>query len=236
MLKIGEFARICQVNTQTLRFYDAEGVLQADVIDPKTGYRYYKTEKIKTFGKIKTLKQAGFSLEEIKILLDGTEEARSVLLAQKRTALTRERDRINDSLVLVERLGHRQEILGERSVQEAIALNFEDDPAVIGRWELMGQVRTHIQETWGTPKTPADTVHPTLICLPGGGMWWNILWSKGVIYGYYENRHCVRDRYALYRITGTRVGFRALKAAARGIVSDSPSVDRGVAYALYEGR
>ena len=34
MLKIGEFAKICNVSTQTLRYYDAEKILCADEIDP----------------------------------------------------------------------------------------------------------------------------------------------------------------------------------------------------------
>lgn len=225
MLKIGEFARICQVSTQTLRYYHAEGVLLADRIDPQTGYRYYNTDKIKTFGEIQTLKQAGFSLEEIKTLLSGSEEARAVLLAQKRTALTRERDRINDSLVLVERLGHRQEILGERSVREAIAMNFEDDPQVIGRWRLLGQVRTQSPETWGTPKTPTDTVRDEIVCLPGGSMWWTILWSRGIIFCYYETPGTVvPNEYQLHEINGERymtlrwIGYNCLTNGGDSII------------------
>lgn len=225
MLKIGEFARICQVNTQTLRYYHAEGVLLADRIDPQTGYRYYHTDKIKTFGEIRTLQQAGFSLEEIKTLLQGSEEARTVLLAQKRTALTAERNRIDASLVLLERLGHRQEILGELSVREAITANFEDDPRVIGRWRLVGQVRTQTPETWGIPRTPADTVKEELVCLPGGSMWWNILWSRGVIYCYYADQETVvPNEYQLHEIGDHRymtlrwIGHRCLTEGSDSII------------------
>ena len=225
MLKIGEFARICQVSTQTLRYYHAEGVLLADKIDPQTGYRYYKTEKIKTFGEIQTLKQAGFSLEEIKTLLSGTEEARGILLAQKRTALTQERIRIEDSLTLVERLGHRQEILGERSIREVIAMNFEDDPAVIGRWKLLGQVRSQSPESWGTPKTPSDTVMEEIVCLPGGSVWWHILWSRGIIYSYYETPNTVvPNEYQLHEVDGEKfmtlrwIGYHCLTDGSDSIL------------------
>ena len=71
MLKIGEFARICRVSTQTLRYYDAEGVLCADHIDPESGYRYYAPEKLETFRQIQTYKDAGFSLDEIKDVMVG---------------------------------------------------------------------------------------------------------------------------------------------------------------------
>ena len=225
MLKIGEFARICQVSTQTLRFYHAEGVLLADRIDPQTGYRYYNTDKIKTFGEIRTLQQAGFSLEEIKTLLTGTEEARTVLLAQKRTTLAAERNRIDASLVLVERLGHRQEILGELSVRDAITANFENDPSIIGRWKLVGQVRSQLPETWGIPKPPADTVKEELVCLPGGSMWWNILWSRGVIYCYYEDPDTVvPNEYQIHDVGHERymtlrwIGHRCLTEGSDSII------------------
>ena len=225
MLKIGEFARICHVSTQTLRYYHAEGVLLADRIDPQTGYRYYKTDKIKTFGEIQTLKQAGFSLEEIKTLQYGTEEERMVMLAQKRTALTAERNKIDASLVLVERLGHRQEILGALSVRDATTANFEDDPQLIGRWKLMGQVRTHIPETWGHPKVPTDTVKEEIVCLPGGSMWWNILWSRGVILCYYEEQDTVvPNEYQLHNLHGERymtlrwIGYSCLTQGSDSII------------------
>ena len=205
MLKIGEFARICQVSTQTLRYYHAEGVLCADKIDPQTGYRYYHTEKIKTFGMLQTLKQAGFSLEEIKIILNGSEEEQMVTLAKKRTMLTHERDRIDASLALVERLGHRQEILGELPFGKALATNFEDDPDLIGRWRLVGQVRTQTPETWGIPKPPADTALEEIVCLPGGGMWWTILWSRGVIYHAYTDLNTVvPNEYQLHHVGNKR--------------------------------
>lgn len=33
MIKIGDFAKICNVSPQTLRYYDAEGILKADHTD-----------------------------------------------------------------------------------------------------------------------------------------------------------------------------------------------------------
>ena len=57
MLKIGEFAKKCGVNVQTLRYYDQIGVLCPDRVDDATGYRYYHPDKIKTFQLIEQLKQ-----------------------------------------------------------------------------------------------------------------------------------------------------------------------------------
>lgn len=41
MLKIGEFARICQVSIKTLRHYDALGLLRPAEINADSGYRFY---------------------------------------------------------------------------------------------------------------------------------------------------------------------------------------------------
>ena len=70
MLKIGEFAKICNVSASTLRFYDTEGLICPDYVDEESGYRYYSEEKVQTFKKIETLKEMNFSLDEIRKVLD----------------------------------------------------------------------------------------------------------------------------------------------------------------------
>lgn len=68
-MKIGEFARICQTRISVLRHYDKLGLLKPTYIDKFTGYRYYSQEQIAIFFRITALKEAGFSLSEIKELL-----------------------------------------------------------------------------------------------------------------------------------------------------------------------
>ena len=68
MIKIGKLAKICNTSTQTLRYYDMQGVLKADHIDSKTGYRFYTAEAVEKYKKIMLYKNLGFSLEEIKVL------------------------------------------------------------------------------------------------------------------------------------------------------------------------
>jgi DNA-binding transcriptional MerR regulator len=69
MLKIGEFARICQVSIKALRHYDALGLLQPAQIDPESGYRYYAMSQLADVLRIQALKDCGFALEEIGQLL-----------------------------------------------------------------------------------------------------------------------------------------------------------------------
>lgn len=70
MLTIGEFSSICQVSTKTLRYYAEIGLLQPYEINRENGYRYYAIEQLETMLMIERLKTYGFSLEEIKALLE----------------------------------------------------------------------------------------------------------------------------------------------------------------------
>ena len=69
-MQIGEFAKICNTNISLLRHYDKVGLLVPDYVDPFTGYRHYSVEQIVVFNRITALKQAGFSLREIKRALE----------------------------------------------------------------------------------------------------------------------------------------------------------------------
>ncbi len=66
MYKIGELSRLCRIPVKTLRYYDSEGLLAPDEIDRFTGYRYYSAARIADCNRIISLKELGFSLEEIK--------------------------------------------------------------------------------------------------------------------------------------------------------------------------
>jgi len=41
MLAIGEFSRMTHLSVRTLRRYHEVGLLEPEVVDPFTGYRYY---------------------------------------------------------------------------------------------------------------------------------------------------------------------------------------------------
>lgn len=68
-MQIGEFAKVCKTKVSVLRHYDKEGLLPPDYIDRFTGYRYYSEGQISVFLRITALKNAGFSLTEIKRIL-----------------------------------------------------------------------------------------------------------------------------------------------------------------------
>lgn len=67
-MKIGQLAKIVNIDIQTLRYYETQGLLQ----QPKrlaNGYRDYPQEAIARVTFIKRAKMVGFTLKEIKELL-----------------------------------------------------------------------------------------------------------------------------------------------------------------------
>ncbi len=87
-LRSGEVARRAEVNVETLRFYEREGLLP-EPPRRESGYRQYPAETVELIRFIKRAQDLGFSLREIRELLAArhTPRAKSasvrVLLAAK---------------------------------------------------------------------------------------------------------------------------------------------------------
>ena len=91
MFSIGEFSKLGRVTIDTLRHYDALGLLKPAKVDPFTGYRYYSAKQLMSLNRILALKESGFSLEEIaRILQDRptSDQLRGMLKAQLARAET----------------------------------------------------------------------------------------------------------------------------------------------------
>ena len=83
-LKIGEFSKMMQVTVKTLRHYEQKGLLAPYEVDEWTGYRYYSIEQMQRLNTIRGLQRQGFSLEEIKgVLEDGSHMPSIDLLTEK---------------------------------------------------------------------------------------------------------------------------------------------------------
>jgi predicted transcriptional regulator YdeE len=110
MLKIGDFARLTRVPVKTLRYYDEIGLLHPAGIDHYTRYRYYTSEQLPVLNCIRRLRDLGFSLEEIAMLMKsglareplvrGLRHRRSQIEAQIRD-LQRQLARVETQLTLV---------------------------------------------------------------------------------------------------------------------------------------
>jgi DNA-binding transcriptional MerR regulator len=71
MIRIGDFARLAQVSIVTLRHYDEIGLLKPVRVDHFTGYRYYSVAQLPRLNRVLALKDLGFSLEQIELVLNG---------------------------------------------------------------------------------------------------------------------------------------------------------------------
>lgn len=69
MFTIGKIAKQAQVSADTIRFYEREGLVRP-IQKSGSGYRLYTDEAVRRLGFIKHAQQCGFSLAEIRELLE----------------------------------------------------------------------------------------------------------------------------------------------------------------------
>ncbi|HEU0292001.1 MAG TPA: MerR family transcriptional regulator [Anaerolineales bacterium] len=93
MIKIGDFARLSQVSVVTLRYYDEMDLLKPVKVDAFTGYRFYSADQLPRLNRILALKDLGFSLEQIRLML-----ADSLTHEQLRGMLTMQRTEVEKRL------------------------------------------------------------------------------------------------------------------------------------------
>ena len=79
---IGEAAKKLQVSTRTLRFYEEKDLVRPAYTE-ENGYRFYSEEQIRQIELILFLKELGFSLRQIKILIQDEHGSQSLELLLK---------------------------------------------------------------------------------------------------------------------------------------------------------
>ena len=68
-LSIGQIAQAAGVTTSTLRYYESMGLIPK--VERQSGQRRYDSSTIRNIGFIKLAQNAGFSIQEILVLLHG---------------------------------------------------------------------------------------------------------------------------------------------------------------------
>jgi DNA-binding transcriptional MerR regulator/effector-binding domain-containing protein len=63
--RVGEVAKLFQISSSTLRYYDEIGIFKPKNTDPDSRYRYYTVEQFSILETIIFLKNHGFSIKEI---------------------------------------------------------------------------------------------------------------------------------------------------------------------------
>ena len=82
MFRIGEFSKMSKTTIKALRHYDEVGLLKPEEIDKFTSYRLYTTDQLVKLHQIQAYRQAGLSIDEIKLILSG-HDASTILLSRK---------------------------------------------------------------------------------------------------------------------------------------------------------
>lgn len=111
MYSIGDLARLGGVTPRMLRHYDDRGVFVPRHVDGSTGYRRYAPEQLADLFRVLALKDLGFTLAEVKQIVDGAigpEELRG-MLRLRRTELESDLAHANTRLGRVEQQIERLE-------------------------------------------------------------------------------------------------------------------------------
>ncbi|MEI8408101.1 MerR family transcriptional regulator [Kribbella sp. CCNWLY201] len=109
LVTIGTFSMLSGLSIPTLRHYDDIGLLRPAEVDSRTGYRRYSSVQVDTARRIRLLREAELSTDDIGRILDGdASDARAVLARQR--------------LMLRERTGRVEALLDQ------LAQDLEGDP------------------------------------------------------------------------------------------------------------
>ncbi len=86
MLSIGAFAQIGQVTHRMLRHWDTAGLLVPAHVDEFSGYRSYDPSQLERLHRIVALRQLGFGLDDVALILDQGVDADRIAVCCTRVA------------------------------------------------------------------------------------------------------------------------------------------------------
>ena len=88
LMLIGEIADFFGISRKAMRLYEKKGIIKPVKVDTTNGYRYYSAEQVQQLNALLELKALGFSLDEIKMIIDGKTSKTPLLemLEKKRQA------------------------------------------------------------------------------------------------------------------------------------------------------
>lgn len=97
LLKISEFSALSGISRKLLIFYDRQGILCPQQVDPKNRYRYYAYHQLDSAHIIVRLREVGVSLERIKsYLADRSPQHLTNILQEQESRLTEQIQKLED--------------------------------------------------------------------------------------------------------------------------------------------
>lgn len=168
MFKTGEFSKLSGLSVDTLYHYEKMKLLIPATVDKYTGYRGYDASQLLTVNKLLALKDAGFSLEEIAILLNTnpptslllkTLEEKALLLEYEIKSEISKLERLHTNIFLIKNGGiplvneitiKRVEPILSASLRKTIGKDMFDKELEI----MWGDVNRYIDENNGRRTVP----------------------------------------------------------------------------------
>ena len=135
LLKISELADFYDTTPKALRLYEKKGILIPSKVDAESGYRYYSADQVKKLNVIVELQELGFTLNEIKKILDGGLKSESFMeaLNTKKIEWEQKREAIQRKVESIEKIERK---ISKKIRTEEIAEMTEDERA----WFLLNNV------------------------------------------------------------------------------------------------
>lgn len=81
LMRIGEIADFFNISQKAIRLYEKKGIIKPAKTDKMTGYRYYTADQVQQLNALIELKALGFSLDEIKNIMEGGTTAEKLIAA-----------------------------------------------------------------------------------------------------------------------------------------------------------
>ena len=132
MLKIGEFSKLSLTTVKALRFYEKEGLLIPASVDEWTGYRFYETAQLETAAKIKSYRQLGLSIEEIRSIFSGEDVGR--ILSERAENLRKLKADTEHQLSVIEFILEGKEMKYQVTVKEIPEMIIYSSETVLAKY------------------------------------------------------------------------------------------------------
>ena len=138
-LTIGEFSKFGQVTVKTLRHYEKLGLLVPHEVDEYNHYRYYVVSQIQQLISIRRLQTLGFSLEEIREVLNtGTNEPSARQIEGKIRQTEQQLLEMSNKLSALRRIAHSLKQINDMeciSIQKLPAITVASHRRILKRRE-----------------------------------------------------------------------------------------------------
>ena len=135
LMLIGEIADFFGISRKAMRLYEKKGIIKPVKVDTTNGYRYYSAEQVQQLNALIELKALGFSLDEIKMIIDG-KTSKTPLLEMLETKRQAWQETINSAKYKEECLDNIIRNLQDSQAAEKITLMTEEERA----WLLVKMV------------------------------------------------------------------------------------------------